>query len=506
MSIFMSKFAWDDYSAMQWPCPSGFHIPTNTEWSSIKTIWTSLWWWSSDWSGFSVSTKMPLAWYRSNQSWVSAQGSDGMYSSSIRNWASYIYAARITSTVLNLPQSQYPCYWLSIRPFKDISVVPTSSWTKLYWTSIESWGIFWSSTDWLISLSSDWQTWITIADKNLWATTVWNNWDTLSQANCWNYYQWGNNYSFPRTWSVTTSTTQVNASTYWPWNYYSSSTFITRSSSPYDWSSVQNDNLWGWKTWVVQSTWEPKKIYIRVEAQPITTAWIYHNSDLWLISLSSDGSNWITIADKNLWATTVYNSWDTLSEANCGKYYQWGNNYWFARTWSVTTATSRVDVSNYWPNNYYNSSTFIKISSYEYGWWTTDNYNLRWWQTWTNAAMRWPCDEWYHIPSWSELQNIVTIWTSLGGSSTDGTNFWKALKLPFAWRRERSSSNVYNQGTQWYYWAATHTTSNAYYWDWLSITSSSLSGASYDNVANWHSIRPFANTPTQPDDSRTKLY
>lgn len=88
-------------------------------------------------------------------------------------------------------------------------------------------------------------------DKNLWATTVWNSGDTLSEANCWKYYQRWNNYWFPRTWTVTTSSTQVDASTYWPWNYYSSSTFITRSSSPYRWDTTDNWNLRWWVTWVV---------------------------------------------------------------------------------------------------------------------------------------------------------------------------------------------------------------------------------------------------------------
>ena len=53
------------------------------------------------------------------------------------------------------------------------------------------------------------------------------------------YYQWGNNADNTAT---ATSGTQVNASTYNPSNYYNSSTFITNSG---DWSSVQNDNLWG---------------------------------------------------------------------------------------------------------------------------------------------------------------------------------------------------------------------------------------------------------------------
>ena len=142
-------------------------------------------------------------------------------------------------------------FWLWIRTFKDTPVVPTSSWTTIFdWSSIAIWAwIFHNSTLWLISLSSDWTNWITIADKNLWATTVWNRWDTLTDANCWYFYQWGNNYWFPHSWSVTTSSTTVDASWYWPWNYYSSSTFIVNDSK---WDKSNNANLWWAVTWTVQ--------------------------------------------------------------------------------------------------------------------------------------------------------------------------------------------------------------------------------------------------------------
>lgn len=121
---------------------------------------------------------------------------------------------------------------------------------------------------------------------------------------------------------------------------------------------------------------EVKEQYIdNVMVRPwkhITTAWIYHNKKLWLISLSSNGTTWMTIADKNLWATST----DVTKESSYGCYYQWGNNYSFPTTWSVTTSWAAVSASSYWPWNYYNSSTFIM---YYWGWDSTDNWNLRWW-------------------------------------------------------------------------------------------------------------------------------
>lgn len=222
-------------------------------------------------------------------------------------------------------------------------------------------------------------------------------------------------------------------------------------------------------------------------------AWIYHNATLWVISLSSDGENWITIADKNLGATTVYNNGDTLSEANSGKYYQWGNNYWFPFTWSVTTSSTQVNASNYWPWNYYSSSTFITTN-----WWDSSrNTNLRWWVTWTYEAMQWPCDEWFHVPSLSELTTIYNIWITLWCWNSSSGNWLKTyLKMPIWW--VRSWTSVTNKWELWRYW-----TSYVPSWDyyarvrdiWLYTNNINYSYS----ISDWNQIRPFKNGAVIPD-------
>lgn len=75
-------------------------------------------------------------------------------------------------------------------------------------------------------------------DRNLGATS-----NDINSPDSYGYhYQWGNNYGFPSDGEITTSSTQVNASSYGPRNPYSSDTFIIGNE---DWSSVQNDNLRG---------------------------------------------------------------------------------------------------------------------------------------------------------------------------------------------------------------------------------------------------------------------
>ena len=240
-------------------------------------------------------------------------------------------------------------------------------------------------------------------------------------------------------------------------------------------------------------------IYMWREVTPITTAWIYHNASLWLISLSSDGSTRYTIADKNLWATTVYNYWDTLSAANCWKYYQRWNNYWFPFSWSVTTSSSQVNASSYWPWNYYNSSTFIKHYQWDSSW----NTNLRWDTTNTNAARKWPCDSWWHIPSKNEFEtNIINKWVTILAwtmYTSDGSNkFCTYMYMPRMWYRDYSSSNVTSSWTSWKFWCSSNR-------DVIIFNTSTLSVWA-DNRWNWFPIRPFKNEAVQPDSSRTKLY
>ena len=70
-------------------------------------------------------------------------------------------------------------------------------------------------------------------------------------------------------------------------------------------------------------------VQVRPSSQPITQIWIYWSESLWVISFQTSAWNGISIADKNLWATQVYNSWDNLSLANMGRWYQRWNNYWW---------------------------------------------------------------------------------------------------------------------------------------------------------------------------------
>lgn len=316
-----------DYSAMRWPCPAWYHIPQQSEWLVLYNTMVALWISTSNWD-FSKYLKIPLWWYRAyNQSWAPTQnvwlGSFIGYSTATSTNTTTVFT--IGASNVTYANTMYRAMWISIRPFKDTAVIPDNTWTELFdWSLVaqNAW-IFHDTVNEIISISSNWVDWLTIADKNLWATVVWNYWDTPSASNSWYFYQWWNNNWFAGIWwSVTTSATQVDASTYWPWNYYSSNTFITNNR---DWSNTQNDNLWWWVTWVVETTYD-----------------IYNNFQLVWTS--------ITIWWKYIW----WIAWDVLSWSYTLN--TWNNSFvWQEHYLCIPTQTNNYSLTAWtWVNNPFN--------------------------------------------------------------------------------------------------------------------------------------------------------
>ena len=445
--VYMWKEPYTDYSAMQWPCPDGFHVPTKDECVALINAWVTLGAWTqSSWTPLQTYLKMPFAGMRNPNSpgGVLAQGTALCFWSSI--WYSSVsaYWLYAGSAEINPQAWGSRRQWSSIRPFKNDAVQPDDTWTKLYWTSIESWGIFWSSTDWLISLSSDWQTWITIADKNLWATQVYNSWDTLSEANCGKYYQWGNNYGFPRTWSVTTSTAQVNAWTYWPWNYYSSSTYIVPSNSSYGWDSSNNNDLRWWETWVITWWWD---ILIRPTEQkrepwPNTKAYYPLVSDI--NDYSWNGNNLTassTLAFWTYWTVTAYTAWANPFLYSTSAKLPTGNVTETISLWAYCTTL---------PSSYTN---YLICHWNDTSWWYATLYvnrnkmpgclcgiNIVWTQT--ISANTWYL---YTMTIQNNTVSFYLNWTLINSSTYSTINIWATSSTyPFRIGRERSGGNTYN--------------------------------------------------------------
>ena len=297
---------YDDYSAMRWPCLEGYHVPIDSERQSLIDILTTTFWLAQNGTTVKTYLKMPYAWYLAPKTWgKSSQGTVWYYWTCI--WLSYdAYFITFNDSTLNVT-SNPNTPWYNVRPFKDVPIKPDNNWAVLYdWSSVAIWAwIYHNSTLWLISISWDWKSWATIADKNLWATIVYDSGDTLSESNCGWYFQWGNNYTFPFTWAVTTSSTKVDASAYWPWNYYSSSTFI-KVSTKASRNSTNNINLRWWETWVVLKR-ELKNAYIG-EVHTYTFDFQNDWALWWTITARSEASKWYTAGQWFYLTSNWYNT------------------------------------------------------------------------------------------------------------------------------------------------------------------------------------------------------
>lgn len=233
-----------------------------------------------------------------------------------------------------------------------------------------------------------------------------------------------------------------------------------------------------WAVWT-------KKCIVDLTPPPVTIpAWIYWNETDWLITLADWTWNQITIADKNLWATAVWWYW---------KFFQWWNNSDAVISWS--TSWTAVDASTYWPSNYYNSNTFITANPWDNSW----NSDLRWDFTNTNEARRWPCDEWWHVPSKAEadiLRNTMIAWWF-----TTKSQFSQYLKLTLDWYYD-TNRWVHGVWSKVMYWTSTRNWDNAYeiymYWNDPLVTS--------EWISQWLVIRPFKNNVVAPDGTWTILY
>ena len=178
---------------------------------------------------------------------------------------------------------------------------------------------------------------------------------------------------------------------------------------------------------------------------------------------------WITLLDRNLWASATWAGIDE-SMQSFWYYFQWWNNYGFPSnpSESISSTGTKVDASEYWPNTangYYSSNIFIK---WTYDWSTMHNNNLRWW-SWDSrdgndrgypvenpVDRRWPCPENYHIPSIWEWNKLIKFWTweysgvSLSKASnglysfTDNepavNAFYQRFYLPIAGQRDNNGS------------------------------------------------------------------
>ena len=199
----------------------------------------------------------------------------------------------------------------------------------------------------------------------------------------------------------------------------------------------------------------------------------------------SDWTDTITILDRNLWAKKAWTgcedpSWWTVCEwwdDTYGYHFQRGNNYWFdpndssikTNAKSVSSSWADWDDSGSYNNSWYYGTTFI-ISDYShwYDYWkdstsSSSNHENLWWWEWdyddankgfwiNNENRRGPCPEWFHVPSYGELQKLQSM-LNAGGKRNTGT-LHNELLIPFAGLRNYTDASVYGMGGNASLWSS----------------------------------------------------
>ena len=244
---------------------------------------------------------------------------------------------------------------------------------------------------------------------------------------------------------------------------------------------MQIEVLYSSSNWRIEHWYNSSEWYIKLYA-----AWSYSPTLSWEPIYSE-----FTISDRNLWASTYYDMYSSPPMyAYQWNVYEWWNNYPFnAQPEMLITSSTPVNTTWYWPWNYYYDNVYTIWNS-DARWDIPNNDNLWWDTTDTELARRWPCQEWWHIPSRVDIYSLCdmlgyiilkSIWSM---STTDYQSYlliWPNYILDNNWTTStEAGSNSWSirLSTPWWilYWY------QYYSWPW-----------SINTNIKWTPIRPFKN-------------
>lgn len=248
----------------------------------------------------------------------------------------------------------------------------------------------------------------------------------------------------------------------------------------------------------------------------------------------TDGPEWFTIIDRNLWATTN----DITDTWSYWYHYQWWYNYGFDPSLSADAikTTSFAEYDYAYQHNGYDGFTLKKFilgtSDSQFDIWADWIHNSLWW--WehdkesnnygldnisvTVTNRQWPCPLHYHVPSAWEWNKLLEYWVadynakwwnvSLSTNSNGkyfmanpeaNQAFRDSLKLPLAGYRNYSSATVKNQGSYGNYWSSSPSLSSSNQAHDMAFSTFNVYSKASHNRAYGYSVRCFSNSYVAPE-------
>lgn len=268
-------------------------------------------------------------------------------------------------------------------------------WNTLYHRLIVWWGWGWASPN------QGWNNWTTMCwwweqgnsprSWAQWTQTDWNAFWVWFSSNCnneWNRYScngWGGWwYGWWKWWNTSSSDSWSDSFYAWGWSwfvwegqdtvpsgYLVSEDYVLDEIENIKWNEEMPNTTWTWTmTWNVWNWCVVISFSYGSKSEKITQAGIYHNEELWLISMSADGENWITIDDKNAGARSS----DIEDELSYWWYFQFWNSHGFGELPEPTPPWPRLPneyqeveyIESTWTqyiDTWYNTTNDIKIEA-----------------------------------------------------------------------------------------------------------------------------------------------
>lgn len=409
------SYSWS-WSLSQWPCPSGYHVPSMEEWNNLFVQWCE---------DDEVCDTRDLTYY----TWfASEEGKDyRWYFPNIGGSGPFL-----SIDSLGNGTSSYSVYDIVDRFTYEYNLPLAGFRNENHVDHVNNWWHYWTRTPvgdvnnsaWHFEMSS-W--WVRPNDFNTYngesVRCFKDPSEEVPTTLALDLYEWGcsiDDYDYDHVASVSLcGSADMIGRVFVPENQHLSSWKIAKLDQ-YNWytTNIKDNNylvnldavvftqsdknedtntivLYWFSKCEYWQAWDGQKC-VCDEGEMDEESWqcVYEIEDIkW---------NTITIMTSNLWATDTNPLW---------AFYQWGNNYAFPRDTWLSTCELDNDGNGDCPlewdydiewTEYYNFMHYYE-EDWAWNWIPRDEYN---WTEWE----QWPCPNWYHVPTINEWNNLFVAW------------------------------------------------------------------------------------------------